>query len=177
MTVGACQACQRPFQRICHGSQRHAQYFGNVPVPETFRPQRQAALILVRHGPYHGQQPLLPLNNFHSLVRPVCPIARDFGKICPMVETLRMPACPRAMFQSQVVRYPEDPARQIRPWLALPQMLKERQKYFLRNFLGIGGWNPKRKQISKNRNAKLFEQRDNLVFHPARALRRGTRAC
>jgi hypothetical protein len=62
------------------------------------------------------------------------------------------------------VRNPEDPAPQICPGLGLPQMLKERQKYLLRDFLGIGYGDSKGKQIAKNGNPKLFEQRDNLFF-------------
>ena len=43
-------------------------------------------------------------------------------------------------------------------------MLKKRQKNLLSDFLGVGGGDSERKQITKDRDAKLFEQRHNLFF-------------
>src|ERR1700742_3698765 len=87
-----------------------------------------------------------------------------------------MAATTSAMLERLIVRHSKDPSLQVRARLALPKVLKKRQKHLLRDFLSVGGRNSERHQITKNRRPKLLEQGNDFLFQPGRPGCRGSRA-
>src|SRR6185437_677411 len=80
-------------------------------------------------------------------------------------KVLRIPAVITPLSQSEVMRYPEQPAFQVEPRLALLQMLEQRKESFLDDFFRVRHRERKTQKVSKQWLAEPIEQSEHLLLY------------
>lgn len=134
--IGAGKPRQGSLQRKRYGAERHAQYLGDLAVAEALRPQVQATAVLFRQGAHHSLQARMSLALNRLLLGTGARVKLAGGIVGARQNRVTTPAR-AAPFQRQIVAHAKDPTRQVRPRLALPQMLKQRQKSVLDDFIRV----------------------------------------
>jgi len=79
---------------------------------------------------------------------------------------LRIPARSIALSQGQIVRDPEQPTANIVARSAAIQVLEQRQKDLLENFLAVWDTKPETGQIAKQRASELIEKGGDILRQP-----------